>query len=29
MTKAFGYTGKGGKQGGFKPHFYQKGKKKE
>jgi hypothetical protein len=29
MTKAFGYTGKGGKQGGFKPHFHQKGKKKE
>jgi hypothetical protein len=29
MTKAFGYTGRGGKQGGFKPHFHQKGKKKE
>jgi hypothetical protein len=29
MTKAFGYTGKGSKQGGFKPHFHPKGKKKE
>jgi hypothetical protein len=29
ITKAFGYTGKGGKQGGFKPHFHQKRKKKE